>query len=47
MRAEEKANKIPTKMTLATMMLTVPPLIILLVGPSVYDIYTMMTSMQI
>ena len=47
MRAEEKANKIPTKMTLATMMLTVPPLIMLLVGPSVYDIYTMMTSMQI
>ncbi|MDP7149524.1 MAG: type II secretion system F family protein [Paracoccaceae bacterium] len=47
MRAEEKANKIPTKMTLATMMLTVPPLIILLVGPSVYDIYTMMTTMSI
>lgn len=47
MRAEEKANKIPTKMTLATMMLTVPPLIILLVGPSVYDIYTLMTAMTI
>lgn len=47
MRAEEKANKIPTKMTLATMMLTVPPLIILLVGPSAYDIFVMMTSMSI
>ena len=35
MRAEEKANKLPTKMTLATMMLTVPPLLIILVGPSV------------
>ena len=38
MRAEEKANKLPTKMTLATMMLTVPPLLIILVGPSVHDI---------
>ncbi|GAA6199974.1 type II secretion system F family protein [Aquicoccus sp. SU-CL01552] len=35
MRAEEAANKLPTKMTLATMMLTVPPLLIILVGPSV------------
>ncbi len=39
MRAEEKANTLPTKMTLATMMLTVPPLLIILIGPSVYDIY--------
>ncbi|SFP06040.1 type II secretion system F family protein [Tranquillimonas alkanivorans] len=38
MRAEEKANTLPTKMTLATMMLTVPPLLIILLGPSVYDI---------
>lgn len=38
MRAEEKANKLPTKMTLATMMLTVPPLLIILVGPSVIGI---------
>lgn len=37
MRAEEAANKIPTKMTLGTMMFTVPPLLIILVGPSVYD----------
>ncbi|WP_171173555.1 type II secretion system F family protein [Ruegeria sp. HKCCD8929] len=34
MRAEEAANKLPTKMTLATMMLTVPPLLLILVGPS-------------
>ncbi|MBB93589.1 MAG: pilus assembly protein TadC [Rhodobacteraceae bacterium] len=34
MRAEEAANKLPTKMTLATMTLTVPPLLIILVGPS-------------
>ncbi len=38
MRAEEKANTLPTKMTLATMMLTVPPLLVILVGPSVYKI---------
>ncbi|SFH15003.1 tight adherence protein C [Palleronia marisminoris] len=38
MRAEEKANTLPTKMTLATMMLTVPPLLIMLLGPSVYNI---------
>lgn len=39
-RAEEKANKLPTKMTLCTMMFTVPPLLIMLVGPSVYEIFT-------
>jgi len=38
MRAEEKANKLPTKMTLTTMMFTVPPLLIILVGPSVVGI---------
>jgi tight adherence protein C len=38
MRAEEAANKLPTKMTLATMGLTVPPLLIILVGPSVMGI---------
>ena len=38
MRAEEAANKLPTKMTLATMMLTVPPLLVILVGPSVRGI---------
>lgn len=44
MRAEEKANTLPTKMTLATMMLTVPPLLIIMVGPSAYDIITLMKS---
>ena len=39
MRAEEKANTLPTKMTLVTMMFTVPPLLLILVGPSIYDIY--------
>lgn len=38
MRAEEAANKLPTQMTLATMMLTLPPLMIILVGPSVMGI---------
>jgi len=41
MRAEEKANQLPTKMTLTTMMLTVPPLLIILVGPSVVGITEM------
>jgi tight adherence protein C len=41
MRAEEAANKLPTKMTLATMMFTVPPLLIILVGPSVLGITKM------
>ncbi|MGB5863516.1 MAG: type II secretion system F family protein [Sulfitobacter sp.] len=41
MRAEEAANKLPTKMTLATMMFTVPPLLIILVGPSVLGISKM------
>jgi tight adherence protein C len=44
MRAEEAANKLPTKMTLATMMLTVPPLLIILIGPSVYDIYILLNE---
>jgi tight adherence protein C len=43
MRAEEKANKLPTKMTLATMMLTVPPLLIILVGPSVLGIMKLLS----
>jgi tight adherence protein C len=38
MRAEEKANTLPTKMTLVTMLFTVPPLLVMLVGPSIYDI---------
>ncbi|MFW2587788.1 type II secretion system F family protein [Sagittula sp. SSi028] len=41
MRAEEAANKLPTKMTLTTMMLTVPPLLIILVGPSAVGIANM------
>lgn len=39
LRAEEKANVLPTKLTLGTMMFTVPPLMIILIGPSVYGIY--------
>ncbi|PIE07115.1 MAG: pilus assembly protein TadC [Rhodobacterales bacterium] len=47
MRAEEKANTLPTKMTLATMMLTVPPLLIILIGPSVYEVYITLTEMNL
>jgi tight adherence protein C len=43
MRAEEKANTLPTKLTLGTMMFTVPPLMIILIGPSVYGISSMLT----
>ncbi|MGB8621760.1 MAG: type II secretion system F family protein [Paracoccaceae bacterium] len=43
MRAEEKANKLPTKLTLGTMLFTVPPLLIILIGPSVYRVANMMT----
>ena len=46
MRAEEKANTLPTKMTLATMMLTVPPLLIILLGPSIYNIVVTLGSMS-
>lgn len=38
MRAEERANKLPTKMTLGTMMFTLPPLMIILVGPSIFGL---------
>jgi len=38
MRAEEKANVLPTKLTLGTMAFTVPPLILILIGPSVIQI---------
>ncbi len=42
MRAEEKANKLPTKLTLGTMMFCVPPLLVILIGPSIYDIAVML-----
>jgi len=44
MRAEEKANVLPTKLTLGTMMFTVPPLLIILIGPSIYEIYTTLSG---
>ncbi len=46
MRAEEKANKLPTKLTLGTMMFTLPPLLIILIGPSVYDIYVLLLAQK-
>ncbi len=47
MRAEEKANILPTKLTLGTMLFTVPPLMIILIGPSVYGIATMLGQMNV
>jgi tight adherence protein C len=46
MRAEEKANILPTKLTLGTMMFTVPPLLIILIGPSVHGIMETMGNMR-
>lgn len=40
MRAEEKANVLPTKLTLGTMLFTLPPLMIILIGPSIHGIST-------
>lgn len=45
MRAEEKANMLPTKLTLGTMLFTVPPLLIILIGPSIHGIVTMLGRM--
>lgn len=44
MRAEEKANVLPTKLTLGTMMFTVPPLILILAGPSFIQIVRSLTQ---
>ena len=44
MLAEEKANVLPTKLTLGTMMFTVPPLLIILIGPSVHGVIEMLSS---
>jgi tight adherence protein C len=46
MRAEEKANMLPTKLTLGTMLFTVPPLLVILIGPSVHGIATMLMNMR-
>lgn len=45
MRAEEKANVLPTKLTLGTMMFTVPPLILILIGPSIIQILRALTGL--
>ncbi len=37
----------PTKLTLGTMMFTVPPLMIILIGPSVYNVYDTLTNAQL
>ena len=44
MRAEEKANLLPTKLTLGTMAFTVPPLILILAGPSFIQIVRSLTQ---
>jgi tight adherence protein C len=45
LRAEEKANVLPTKLTLGTMFFTVPPLILILIGPSLVDIINALSGM--
>jgi tight adherence protein C len=44
MRAEEKANVLPTKLTLGTMAFTVPPLMLILAGPSLIQIVRSLTQ---
>ena len=44
MRAEEKANMLPTKLTLGTMAFTVPPLLLILIGPSLIMILRAMAG---
>lgn len=44
-RAEEKANVLPTKLTLGTMMFTVPPLLLILVGPSLIEVLRSLSGM--
>jgi tight adherence protein C len=46
MRAEEKANMLPTKLTLGTMLFTVPPLLVILIGPSIYGMVTMLGQLS-
>ncbi|MEM1384819.1 MAG: type II secretion system F family protein [Pseudomonadota bacterium] len=46
MRAEEKANILPTKLTLGTMFFTVPPLVLILIGPSVIQIIRALTGLS-
>jgi tight adherence protein C len=46
MRAEEKANMLPTKLTLGSMLFTVPPLLVILIGPSVYGIAETLGNMR-
>lgn len=46
MRAEEKANVLPTKLTLGTMLFTLPPLLIILLGPSMHSIGKMLNGGQ-
>jgi tight adherence protein C len=47
MLAEEKANVLPTKLTLGTMMFTVPPLLIILIGPSVIGVMEMLQTIRV
>lgn len=47
MLAEEKANVLPTKLTLGTMMFTVPPLLIILIGPSVHGVMEMLSTTNV
>jgi tight adherence protein C len=43
-RAEERANTLPTKLTLGSMMFTVPPLLVILIGPSIYAIFVALSE---
>jgi tight adherence protein C len=46
MRAEETANKMPLKLALASMMFTVPPTMIIMIGPALLEIIRSFTQAQ-
>jgi tight adherence protein C len=43
MRAEEQANKLPVKLALGTMVFTVPPVLLILIGPSLIMVMRSLT----
>lgn len=45
MRAEEKANKLPMKLALGTIVFTLPPVMLILAGPSAVMIFRALTGM--
>ena len=43
---KKRQTCLPTKLTLGTMLFTVPPLLVILIGPSIHGIATMLAAVQ-